>query len=301
MTRESLPVLFEVRAVHNLYLQWLEEGGVVGSIAMLALFLWLVWPILKGGFRTDTPGIWCRATLCAAVAFLLHGVTDFALQVPAIQALATLILGVVGGMVAHRRGAREALKAPEWPVGVAAGGALVAALIAFLATAPLIAGKAGGDLADWPTAPADALARTIEIGLNRSGPSTEQLHRLDRLSARELAMRPASGAAWLRRAAVDAALHRDVPADQALQRSFAVAPLQTSLFKQRTLFAYENWNRLSAPTREQTIYQMQAEWRRRPAKRQFIAMANSLHNPAGRVGMALQITVLRLEPKTPLN
>lgn len=301
MTRESLPVLFEVRAVHNLYLQWLEEGGVVGSIAMLALFLWLAWPILKGGFRTDTAGIWCRATLCAAVAFLLHGITDFALQVPAIQALATLILGVVGGMVASRRGAREALKAPEWPVGVAAGGGLVVGLVAVLVAAPLVAGKAGGDLADWPTAPADALARAVEIGLAKPGPSAEQLQRLDRLSTRELAMRPASGAAWLRRAAVDAALHRDVPADHALQRSFAVAPLQTSLFKQRTLFAYENWNRLSAPTREQTIYQMQAEWRRRPAKRQFIAMANSLHNPAGRVGMALQITVLRLEPKTPLN
>ena len=114
-------------------------------------------------------------------------------------------------------------------------------------------------------------------------------------------MRPASGAAWLRRAAVDAALDRDAAADQALQRSFAVAPLQTSLFARRTLFAYENWDRLSPATREQTIYQMQAEWRRRPARRQFIAMANSLHNPAGRVGMALQITVLRLESKSPLN
>jgi hypothetical protein len=299
MTRETLPALFDVRAVHNLYLQWLEEGGIVGSTAMLALFLWLVWPILKGGFRNDTAGIWCRATLCAAVAFLIHGITDFALQVPAVQALATMILGVVGGMVAGRRGAREALKAPEWPIPVAAGGAMAVGLVALLVAAPLVAGKAGADLADWPTAPADALARAVEIGLAKPDPSAEQLRRLDRLSARELAMRPASGAAWLRRSAVDAALDRDADADQALQHSFAVAPLHTSLFVQRTLFAYENWDRLSGSSREQTIYQMQAEWRRRPAGRQFIAMANSLHNPAGRVGMALQITALRLEPKSP--
>ncbi|MFZ0266039.1 O-antigen ligase family protein [Caulobacter sp.] len=301
MTRETLPALFDVRAVHNLYLQWLEEGGVVGSMAMLALFLWLAWPILKGGFRSDTAGIWCRATLCAAVAFLIHGITDFGLQVPAIQALATMILGVVGGMVAGRRGAREALKAPEWPVSVATGGAMVVGLVALLVAAPLIAGKAGADLADWPTAPADALARAVEIGLAKPDPSVKQLRRLDRLSTRELAMRPASGAAWLRRAAVDVALDRNADADLALQRSFAVSPLQTSLFTRRTLFAYENWDRLSRSSRDQTIYQMQAEWRRRPARRQFVAMANSLHNPAGRVGMALQITALQFEPKSPLN
>jgi hypothetical protein len=301
MTRETLPALFDVRAVHNLYLQWLEQGGVVGSIAMAVLFLWLAWPILKGGFRTDTAGIWCRATLCAALAFLIHGITDFALEVPAIQALATLILGVVGGMVAGRLSARDALKAPEWPVGVAAGGGLVAGLVALLVAVPLVAGKAEVDLADWPTAPADALARAVEVGLARRASSVDQLHRLDRLSARELALRPASGAAWLRRAAVDAALDRVAAADQALQRSFAVAPLQTSLFARRTLFAYEHWDRLSPPTREQTIYQMQAEWRRRPAQRQFIELANSLRNPAGRVGMALQITVLRLEPKPLAN
>jgi O-antigen ligase len=299
MTREALPALFDVRAVHNLYLQWLEEGGVVGSVAMLALFLCLAWPILKGGFRTDTAGIWCRATLCASVVFLIHGITDFALQVPAIEALAVMILGVVGGMVAGRRGAREALKAPEWPVGVAAGGALVVGLVAVLVAAPLIVGKVGGDLADWTTAPADALARAVEAGLAKPNPSVEQIRRLDRLSTRELAMRPASGAAWLRRAAVDAALGRDGAADQALQRSFAVAPLQTSLFTRRTLFAYEHWDRLGRSAREQTIYQMRAEWSRQPNRRQLTAMANSLSNPAGRVGLALQITALRLEAKLP--
>jgi O-antigen ligase len=301
MTRETLPALFDVRAVHNLYLQWLEEGGIVGSVAMLALFLCLAWPILKGGFRSDTAGIWCRAALCASVVFLIHGITDFALQVPAIEALATMILGVVGGMVANRRGARDALKAPEWPVGVAAGGALVVGLMAVLVAAPLIVGKVGGDLANWPTAPADALARAVEAGLTKPNPSADQVKRLDRLSARELALRPASGAAWLRRAAVDAALGRDAAAGQALEHSFAVAPLQSSLFVRRTLFAYEHWDRLGRPAREQTIYQMQAEWSRRPNRRLLVAMANSLTNPAGRVGMALQITVLRLDPKPPQN
>ena len=299
VTGETLPVLHDVRAAHNLYLQWLEEGGIVGSLAMAALFLGLAWPILRGGFGGGTAGIWCRATICGVVVFLIHGVTDFALQVPAIQALAVVVLGVVGGMVSDRRIAGPNVRAPEWPVGVAAAGAVTVGVIALLSGVPLIAAKLGGDLSDWPTAPADALAWTVEAGLDKPGVSAEQARRLERLSARELALRPASGAAWLRRAGVEALLGRDQAANQAFERSFAVAPLQASLFARRTSLAYERWDRLSAAAREQTIYHMKVEWGRRHPIRQLVAMANSLHNPAGRVGMALQITVMRLEDPPP--
>jgi hypothetical protein len=64
--------------VHNLYLQWLEEGGVAGALIMAALFAVLVWPIVRGGLREGVVGTWARATACAALVFLLHGVTDFA-------------------------------------------------------------------------------------------------------------------------------------------------------------------------------------------------------------------------------
>ena len=291
-TGPNLSVLHDIRAAHNLYLQWLEEGGVIGSVAMLLVFLGLIGPILRGGFADGSVGVWSRATVCAAVIFLVHGVTDFALQVPATQALCALVLGVVGSMAAAQAGDAKASKGPWLAIaGTGAGMTLVAAV---LAGGPLVAGRLGADLSSWPTAPAEALARSIEVGLAEPAGDKAKLARLAHVSDRELSLRPASGSAWLRRAAIEADLGHDDAASNALERSFMVAPLQTSLFNQRTVFAYEHWDRLRPSAREQTAYQLRAEWRRsgRPAK--FIAMANAVHNPAGRVGMALQIAVLRL-------
>lgn len=295
-TQENLRVLFDVRAVHNLYLQWLEEGGIIGAVAMALLFIVLIWPILRGGLREGTAATWARATACAALIFLLHGVTDFALQAPAIQALAVLILGVVGSMSAGAGASRQARAPLSWGAGLAAGGVMLASI---LATAPMMASRLGGDLSAWPTAPAEALARRIEIGLARPNPDAAELDRLDRLSAREVGLRPASGAAWLRRAAVDSARGQPGAVSQALERSFAVAPLQTSLFNRRTLFAYEHWGQISLSARRATIYQLSTEWRRRRDPKRYIAMANAVQDPAGRVGIALQIAVLRLEPPPP--
>ncbi|WP_165184050.1 O-antigen ligase family protein [Caulobacter soli] len=301
VTQANLPALFNVRAVHNLYLQWLEEAGVVGALAMTALFVALIWPILRGGFREGAVGIWCRGAVCAALLFLIHGSTDFALQVPAIQALAALILGVVGGMAAPQSNSRTVRIQPVWPTWAAGGAAAVVTLIAASLALPMLAGKLGGDLSAWPSAPADALAGGIEARLVQPGMTAERGLALERLSARELSLRPASGSAWLRRAAIYRALGRDDAANFALERSFAVAPLQTSLFERRTALAYESWDRLSPLAREQEIYQFGVEWRRLRNPRHFIALANSLHNPTGRVGMALQITVQRMTPFDPIT
>lgn len=301
VTQSNLPVLFNVRATHNLYLQWLEEGGVVGATAMAMLFVVLIWPILRGGFRDGPVGIWCRGTVCAALLFLIHGSTDFALQVPAIQAMAALMLGVVGGMIAPRPSSRAVRPQAAWPTWIAGGAAAAVVLISAALALPLLGGKLGVDLSGWPSAPADALASGMEARLAQPVTMADQRQALERLSAREIAQRPASGAAWLRRAAIYRALGRDDIANQALERSFAVAPLQTSLFERRTILAYESWDRLSPSAREQAIYQFDAEWRRLRNPRRFIAMANSLHNPAGRVGMALQIAVLRMTPFDPVK
>jgi O-antigen ligase len=292
-TGPSLSVLYDVRAAHNLYLQWLEEGGVVGSVAMLAVFASLIWPILRGGFADSSTGAWARATACAAVVLLAHGVTDFALQVPAIQALCATVLGVVGGMALARGSRRGGTVLPPWPAVAVAG---VTVLAAALAGAPLVAAKLGGDLSAWPTAPAEALARSVEDGLAEPKPGLPARLRLERINARELALRPASGAAWLRRAAIEAELGHDEALSQALERSFLVAPLQSSLFDRRTVFAYEHWDRLSPAAREQTVYHVKAEWLRgRPAR--FVVMANAIRNPAGRVGLALQVAVLRMSSR----
>lgn len=292
----SLRTLFNVRAAHNLYLQWLEEGGVVGSLAMLVLFVALIAPVVKRGFSAGAIGAWSRAVVCGAVLFLLHGITDFALQVPAVQALAAMTLGVAVSLGAGRTiPPSRARPWPTWGVPVFAGSVSLAAL---LAATPLLAAKLGGDLSAWPTAPAEALASSIERGLAEA-PSRERAKDLKTLSDRELAMRPASGSAWLRRAAIEVELGDQAASNQALERSFSVAPLQSSLFARRTVFAYEHWNVLSQAAREQTVYQLRAEWLRVPYAKPLIQMANRLRNPAGRVGLALQINVLRIQHPPP--
>lgn len=291
VTQDSLPILFNVRAAHSLYLQWLEEGGLIGAGAMLLLLGALVWPIAKGAMRSDTTGAWARAALCAMVVVLVHGATDFAMQVPAVQALATLTLGVVASMTTSRPVSREALMSGKpWPV---AGFGATALLLAVLTAAPMVIQRLGGDLSSWPTASADVLADRIEAGLAHR--DAAELPRLSRLSDRELALRPASGAAWLRRAAIAAAAGQREASNTALERSFAVAPLQASLFERRSVFAYERWSQLSQLAREEAGYHVKAEWRRRSNPRPFIRMANGLKDPSGRVGLALQIATLRLQ------
>ncbi|MEJ2816530.1 O-antigen ligase family protein [Caulobacter sp. CCG-8] len=296
-TSASLPTLFNVRATHNLYLQWLEEGGVVGSLAMLALFVAIIAPVVKRGLQPGAVGAWSRAVVCGAVLFLLHGITDFALQVPAVQALAAMVLGVAVSLGAGRTpGSSHAARPwPIWGAQALAGGVGLAAL---LTAPPLLAAKLGGDLSAWPTAPAEALAAGIERGLAQS-PSPARLTALKRLSDRELDLRPASGSAWLRLAAIEAARGDQAASNLALERSFAVAPLQSSLFTRRAVFAYEHWDVLSQSAREQTVYQLRAEWMRVPYAKPLIQMANQLRNPAGRVGLALQIAVLRMQHPPP--
>ncbi len=238
VTQSNLPVLFNVRATHNLYLQWLEEGGVVGGDrhgdAVRRLDLAdspRRLPRRSGGDLV--PGDGLRGPL-----FLIHGSTDFALQVPAIQAMAALTLGVVGGMIAPPPSSRAVRFQPAWPTWIAGGAAAAVVLISAALALPLLGGKLGVDLSGWPSAPADALASGMEARLAQPVTTADQRQALERLSAREIAQRPASGAAWLRRAAIYRALGRDDIANQALERSFAVAPLQTSLFERRTILAY---------------------------------------------------------------
>lgn len=291
--QQNLRVLFDVRAVHNLYMQWLGEAGVVGAAAMALLFLALLWPILRSGLKEGVTATWARATVCVAVVFLLHGLTDFALQVPAIQALAALVLGLAVSLSLGTGSARQTEPGVVWTAGGAATAVLI---LSVLAAAPLMAVRVGGDLTAWPTAPGQALGRAIESGLARPNLPPAELTRLDQLSQREVALRPASGGAWLHRAAVAAARGRTDDMSQALERSYAVAPLQTDIFVTRTMLVFEHWEQISPEVREAAGYQFETEWNRRPDQARYVEMAKGVRNRAGRVAMAVQIFFLQLEP-----
>lgn len=94
MTGDNAATLWSMRAAHNVYLQWLEEAGLVGALAMFLLIAnILVVSIWRSGRVKGTPTP-LHGLLCANLVILVHGTTDYALQVPSIAALWAFLLGL---------------------------------------------------------------------------------------------------------------------------------------------------------------------------------------------------------------
>jgi len=94
MTPSSHDVLWKLRATHNVFLQWLEEAGIVGSAPMF-LCLATVMALTSVGLRQRQESrSWIRALLLVDALFLIHGLSDFALQVPALSGFWTFLLGL---------------------------------------------------------------------------------------------------------------------------------------------------------------------------------------------------------------
>lgn len=86
--------LFGLNAMHNVYLQWLEEAGVVGAGLMFGCIAFLHAHILIGLKRRRRMLTWLRAVPVVSLLVLLHGTVDYALEVPSIAWLWAVLLGV---------------------------------------------------------------------------------------------------------------------------------------------------------------------------------------------------------------
>jgi len=287
-TTETLKVLYDVRATHNLYLQWLEEAGVVGSVVMLAWLLGALWRVGKESIKSGTIGALARATIAATVLVLLHGLSDFAVQTPALQALFAVGLGAMSATAAPRRPRTE--RKADWTTTVFAG---VVLTVSLLFAVPLAVSRFGGDLSGLPTASAEVLATRIEAGLAQPKTDAAEQARLAALSRREVTLRPGSGSAWLRKAAADFQRGDVAAANLALTHSLAVAPLQTSLFISRTRLAYEHWYDLTPAIREQVNYQAHVEFGRWGGEERLTALANSVQSSTARIGLVFLIMTER--------
>ncbi|QYC08979.1 O-antigen ligase family protein [Brevundimonas nasdae] len=94
MTAENYKDLWLIRATHNLYIQWLEEAGIVGATPMVLLIgviiavgVWRTGKVRKG--QTTARGL-----VAASLVVLIHGTTDYALQTPSIAAFWAFLLGL---------------------------------------------------------------------------------------------------------------------------------------------------------------------------------------------------------------
>lgn len=107
VTAADYPALSLIRAMHNVYLQWFEEAGAVGLLALAGLNLTILASlILAARRRAKMAGrIW--AILWGYTVFLLHGFTDYAFQEPVLALFMALILGCGLGMSGNRTPQRQ--------------------------------------------------------------------------------------------------------------------------------------------------------------------------------------------------
>jgi len=89
-----------IGAAHNVYLQWLEQTGLIGSILMWSCLGWLFVMIALALRRQPRLSGLLRLALSSSVLVLTHGLTDFSLEAPSIAALWALLLGLAAGRAA---------------------------------------------------------------------------------------------------------------------------------------------------------------------------------------------------------
>lgn len=116
VTAENFDALWNLGAVHNIYLQWLIEGGVIGAGLMAAVMILILVDIARR--RVGARAGRTRATIALAVSalLLLHNTVDYSIQVPAIAALWAFLLGLgaaPGASGTRRTGSSGRHRRPE--------------------------------------------------------------------------------------------------------------------------------------------------------------------------------------------
>jgi O-antigen ligase len=98
LTPQNFPVLWITRSAHNVYVQWLEEAGLFGALPMFLTIFTIIAAAALGAARRSRMKSWLRALIACNLVFLLHGLTDFALQTPSVAAFWSVLLGIQLGL-----------------------------------------------------------------------------------------------------------------------------------------------------------------------------------------------------------
>lgn len=114
MNAGNVANLARLGATHNVYIQWLEEAGLLGAAAMFATVAILTGKLLLGAFRRRSMRGWILAIVAVLALFAVHGASDYALETPSMALFLSLLLGLgVGVSAAGRRGAGVARAAGD--------------------------------------------------------------------------------------------------------------------------------------------------------------------------------------------
>lgn len=94
ITEANFRVLWDVRAVHNVYLEWLEQAGLLGAIPMFLTIASLMFITLKRAASRKRMTALLFAAIASSLVVLGHGVTDFALEMYGLAAFWAFLLGL---------------------------------------------------------------------------------------------------------------------------------------------------------------------------------------------------------------
>jgi hypothetical protein len=289
--------LWNLRAAHNVYLQWLEQAGIAGTVPMFLCIGYIVSRTAWGVRVRRRMTTWIRGCVAVAVVFLVHGWSDFSLEVPAIAIFWSLILGA-GYAVAIPQGHTS-------DQAIATGGGWLA--LRHQKTAKLAAGCTFGFLVSgiclfswWEiVSPFGLTPRLLPLSavyayqaqeiLNDTNGRDSDVNRAKALTKRELELSPARADGWLRLAVI--ANFEGQPkatVSGLLEKSYLVAPLDPQIFAARTRFVLEHWNDVSTSVREEALEAVRAGWLNWIEQHEIQTLAKRVANPAGRLAISLE-------------
>jgi O-antigen ligase len=102
-----------IGAAHNVYLQWLEEAGAPAAALMFSTIGLVALQLARGALRRRRMRSWILAIGAVLALVLIHGASDYALQVPSMAAYVSLLLGVGYGLSSAPPGRAPRSAAPH--------------------------------------------------------------------------------------------------------------------------------------------------------------------------------------------
>jgi len=95
ITPNTYDALWRSRALHNVYLQWLEQAGLVGAAPMFLTIALVLGVGFASQFQRRQLGSLTRGLLAASAIVLAHALTDFAVEVPSFAGYWAFLLGLL--------------------------------------------------------------------------------------------------------------------------------------------------------------------------------------------------------------
>jgi O-antigen ligase len=90
----TFPRIWTVRSAHNIYLSWLEQGGLLAALPMFVCVAALVVTSIRRSLTRSRMLPTLFALIGVDAVFLVHGASDFALEMFSVAAMWAYLLGV---------------------------------------------------------------------------------------------------------------------------------------------------------------------------------------------------------------